>query len=521
MADFKTAFKDAGFDIGDMQVLMDCDGNANAYNSARQIFNQRFQFRPWAIVYPKTAVQVGMLVKFATLVNRELRVRGGGHDHEGECTATDALVLDMRHMADAEVDEEAGVVRLGPGGIFMNLIKVLNKHKVGIPHGTCQTVGITGFTLGGGWGPWTRLHGMCCESLVGATIVLGNGEVKHLKEGGPDQELLWALRGGGGFSYGIVTELIIKTFPLPEVTHKFRATWTSTAALTVLEGWEKAIAPDSSPELIGTNLQIFAIPETTVPVEKAVHECNFFGYYAGTEADIRAALKGWFPDAEPEEIEIFPETDDGHMLFTSWERVSARRRQALRSGGSNAPGLLKDIPLEDDIPAPHKITSRLVNPSGLGDEGRKTLIKSLQSNLLFPEGEELGVLAYTTLGAISGPFYKEYNTKEHPFPSGSSFPYSDRPYTIQYQVWWDTDKKISPTIWEYRGVNRYTNRAMDWIEETRKIDFPQTSGSFISFKDDGVPTENYFMQSYEKLKEIKHDYSKDPDNRFRSRKTII
>mgnify|MGYP000191305823 CR=1 FL=1 len=522
MKNFKEVYSEAGFDIGNMQVLVDCGDNPKAYNSARQVFNQRFQFRPWAIVYPKSAQDVSNLVRFATIINKELRIRGGGHDHEGECSATDALVLDMRHMDKAEVDHQAGVARIQPGGIFMNLIKVLNANNVGIPHGTCQTVGITGYTMGGGWGPWTRKQGMCCESLAGATIVLGDGTIKELHEdtsNEADKELLWAIRGGGGYSYGVITELVIKTFPLPKVTHKFTASWTTKPALEVLAAWEHAIDYNESPNLVGTNLQIFAKPADGQPIEKSIHDCNFFGYYAGTEADIEAYIKEYFGNVPPDHLEILPETEDHHLQFTSWERVSLRRRRALKSGAPLTAAVLKDFPLEDDIPAPHKITSRLVNEGGLGSDGQKNLIKSLESPLIFEKGEELGVLAYTTLGAISGSFYRDYDPANHPI--GSAFPYKKRPFTIQYQVWWDTDPDVSPETSEYEGVNVYTNRAMDWIEETRKMDFPQTSGSFISFKDDGVPTENYFMESYDDLVRIKKKYSKDPDNRFRSRKTII
>lgn len=515
MKNFKTAFKEAGFELGNVQVLMDCDPQPEEYNKKRQVFNQRFQFRPWAIVFPENAEQVSALVEFATSNDRELRVRGGGHDHEGECSATDALVLDMRHMNGATVDHQAGVARIQPGGVFIDLIKILNANDVGIPHGTCQSVGITGFTLGGGWGPWTRKQGMCCESLVGATIVLGDGTIKELTEDGPDQELLWALRGGGGFSYGIVTELVIKTFPLPKVSHKFAATWTTQPAIDVLKAWEYAIEPDQSPHLVGTNLQIFAGPETNIPVDETIHECNFFGYYAGSEQEVKDYIDKYFGEIPPDQLHVFPDTEDHHLQFTSWERTSHKRRQALRSGSV----LLKDFPLEDETPAPHKITSRLVKSDGLGDEGRHILLRTLQSSLLFPQGADLGVQAYVTLGAISGPFYQEYNSNEHAL--GSAFPFKDRPYTIQYQVWWDADTAVSPDESEDRGVNDYTNRAMDWIETTRKVHFPQTSGSFISFKDAGIPTRNYFMQSYERLIEVKKTYSRDRDNRFRSRKTII
>jgi len=70
-------------------------------------------------------------------------------------------------------------------------------------------------------------------------------------------------------------------------------------------------------------------------------------------------------------------------------------------------------------------------------------------------------------------------------------------------------------------VYDYVNRAMDWIQECRDADFPQTDGSFISFKDSSIPTERYFPGVYERLQEIKRKYVNDSDNIFRTRKTII
>jgi hypothetical protein len=62
---------------------------------------------------------------------------------------------------------------------------------------------------------------------------------------------------------------------------------------------------------------------------------------------------------------------------------------------------------------------------------------------------------------------------------------------------------------------------MDWIDAARGFNIPNTSGAFISFKDNSVPTEVYFDKSYERLKAIKKEHVKDPDNHLRTRKTII
>jgi hypothetical protein len=133
------------------------------------------------------------------------------------------------------------------------------------------------------------------------------------------------------------------------------------------------------------------------------------------------------------------------------------------------------------------------------------------SPLILPGNRNLGLNQYTTLGAIVGDYYKTNLDGE-----GSSFPYKDKLYTIQYQTWWNAD--IADQIDE---VYTRTNRALDWMEVARDYTIPNTSGAFISFKDISIPTETYFQQNYERLIRAKKEYARDPCNYFRSRKTII
>jgi len=521
------------------RVLTEFGKHWAKYERKRQIFNTKFQFKPTAIVLCEYTEHVQQAIKIAKAFDYDIRVRSGGHDHEGECSGTDTILIDLSKMNKVKVDKEAGVARIGPGNPFDKLIPKLAKKDVCVPHGTCGTVNIAGFIMGGGWGPWTRIHGMCCESLVGATIVLGNGEALVLTPDCEQKELLWALRGGGGMSYGIVTELVIKTFPLPKTTIKFNAVWQYTPAFTVLKRWEDWIAPDNNPQLIGTNLMIMAIPKPKkpVPIKEAVHACTFFGYFAGSKEELHQHMKVWFADMVPTTVTIIPPgiANDGKAephTFGSWDRLTAnspllgRNRPSLgaktvfKLSDLDKPGLLhaEYIPPDVDDPAPHKITSRFTAENGWNDKGRESLISSLQSDLLFDEGEKAGLLCYVTLGAITGQYYKKY--KDPGFPGGSAFPYKKRRYTIQYQAWWDQGEADIKLGKEY-NVHEYTNRAEDWIADCRKRDFPETDGAFISFKDAGVPTRTYFLQSYDQLKKIKEKYSKDPNNRFRTRKTII
>ena len=516
------------------EILTDCCTGPEQikYDERRKVFNRKFQFRPTAIVMCTLTGHVQAVMQLAGELNFEIRVRSGGHDHEGECSGTDTVVIDLSKMTAVNVEKQAGknIARIQPGIVFKNLIPELTKQGVCIPHGTCGTVGIAGFTLGGGWGPWTRIHGMCCESLVGATIVLGNGDIKEVQQGDP---LLWALRGGGGMSYGIITEFVFDAFDMPPNTIKFQVDWDSSPAYKVLCLWEGLIAPANNIKLIGTNLKIVAIPKPDGgDIKDSVHPCTFYGYYAGTQAELKADMQEWFASLPPTNITVPDDTTDASQMkaFETWDRIStpqllsrlSRRNQPLLSLATlsgTAPLMLQDIPPDLDAPAPHKITSRLVKEKDWGDAGRENLLHTLESDLIYTAGMEAGVQCYVTLGAISGSYYANYVAPG--FPDGSAFPYKKRPFTIQYQAWWDEPATVVADGGTDSNVHNYTNRAEDWIEECRSFDFPQTNGSFISFKDDAVPTRNYFLESYDELKNIKETYSEDPDNRLRTRKTII
>ena len=123
------------------------------------------------------------------------------------------------------------------------------------------------------------------------------------------------------------------------------------------------------------------------------------------------------------------------------------------------------------------------------------LICSLQSPKIPSESDaklDHGVHTYLTLGAISGHYYHNYQKNRDLI--GSSFPYKDRPFTIQYQTWWNqflnSDEKHVLTDEQHSKemiINRpFVNRAEDWMEDCRDYIIPHTSGAFISFKDASI-----------------------------------
>jgi FAD binding domain/Berberine and berberine like len=517
-------------------------GDAQAqenYFAAAQVFNTRLQQNPLAIVYCENEEHVSTAYKIATRNEIPIRVRAGGHDHEGESSGTNVVTIDVSKMTAIELDPKTKIAKIGAGNRFNRLTAALADKDVMIAHGTCATVCITGFTLGGGWGPWTRKMGMNCEHLKGATMMLGDGSIINVdeKDGSENELLLWALRGGGGMSYGIVTELRIQTFPLPTELIKFELHWNhydkkekypekDIPTLNILMAWENVIKATDTSQLIGTNLKINARPAVEhFDYTQITHGCCMYGYWEGKEQDLRDFVEKRFA-AVPPNLKIDgrggtnpkEQYTEANGLMSNWDRESFTKVNT-NLYQSNQFDQGAPLPPDLDDPAPHKITSRFVNSEGLEADGYKQLLLSLTSPLVLPEGRDLGLFTYVTLGAIVGDYYRQNTDKAE----NSAFPYKDKLYTIQYQTWWNvTDEEHQyPDPSQKEDVYKNINRAMDWIDAARNFDIPNTSGAFISFKDIAIPTHIYFDKNYEKLKDIKKRFSKDPHNHLRTRKTII
>src|SRR6185436_5258535 len=127
----------------------------------------------------------------------------------GRSSTTDVLI-DVGPMRTVEVQD--GLVAVGAGTLLCDLYDALAPHGRTVAAGCGPHVGIAGLTLGGGLGILGRLHGLLCDSLLEADVVLAGGRLvtcDALRE--PD--LFWALRGAGGCSFGVVTSLTFATLP--------------------------------------------------------------------------------------------------------------------------------------------------------------------------------------------------------------------------------------------------------------------------------------------------------------------
>jgi FAD/FMN-containing dehydrogenase len=184
------------------------------YEDARHVYNFMIEARPSAIVRCADAKDVQAVVAHAVATHRDVAVRGGGHSVPGFGTADDAIVVDLSGLTRIEVDAADRIAKVGGGATWAVMNDATTAYGLATTGGVVSSTGVGGLTLGGGIGYLTRAHGLSCDNLVAAEVVLADGSIVTASER-EHPDLFWALRGGGG-NFGVVTEFTFRLHPVPE-----------------------------------------------------------------------------------------------------------------------------------------------------------------------------------------------------------------------------------------------------------------------------------------------------------------
>ncbi len=206
------------------------------YPEARRLFQPRYDAAaPAAVAYPAHAGDVAVCLDFARRAGVPVVPRGGGHSYAGWSTRTGALVVDTGAMASVAVEGDG--VRVGAGARLGDVHAALAGRGLSVPTGLCPSVGIAGLTLGGGLGPASRAYGTTADRLTWARVVTADGTVREVSAD-RDPDLFWALCGGGGGNFGVVTDLRFLTHPVGDCAFA-ELHWPEGGSAGVLRGWQR------------------------------------------------------------------------------------------------------------------------------------------------------------------------------------------------------------------------------------------------------------------------------------------
>src|SRR5262245_4664739 len=179
-------------------------------------------------VAARNAQDIAEAVNFARDNDLRLVVKGGGHSYQGTSNAPDSLLIWTRHLNDIATHtafvpqgcegslQPQPAVTLGAGTIWMQAYDaVTTRGGQYVQGGGCTTVGVAGLIQGGGFGSFSKHYGLAAGSLLEAEVITADGELR-IANACTNADLFWALKGGGGGSFGVVSRLTLRLHDLPE-----------------------------------------------------------------------------------------------------------------------------------------------------------------------------------------------------------------------------------------------------------------------------------------------------------------
>ncbi|XP_071691088.1 berberine bridge enzyme-like 21 [Rutidosis leptorrhynchoides] len=480
-------------------VVYSSTANTTTYESVLQeyIKNERFNTtttpKPSVIITPTTESQVQAAVLCAKKSGVQIKIRSGGHDYEGisyTSSEPDFIVLDLFNFRsiDVNVADETAVVGAGAqlGELYY---RIYEKSKVlGFPAGVCQTVGVGGHLSGGGYGTMLRKYGLSVDHVIDAKIVDVTGRVLDRKSMGED--LFWAIRGGGGGSFGVILSYTVQLVSVPEVNTVFRVMkTTSENASELIYKWQ-SIMPDIDNDLF---IRILLQPVTVN--KKKVGRASFIAHFLGDSDRLMALMSQKFPELGLKKEDCIEVSwIESVIYWANFDLNTTKPEIFLNRHSDNVNfGKRKSDYVQTPIP----------------ESGFESIFQKLV------ELGKIGLVFNSYGGRMS-----EVAADATPFPHRAG-----NIYKIQYSVNWDdADPELasnyinqSRVMYEFMTPFVSKNPRAAFLNY-RDLDIGVMTPGKNSYSEGEVYGEKYFMGNFERLVKIKTVV--DPENFFRNEQSI-
>ena len=442
--------------------------SSSAYDQARLLFDTRFDaVMPRAIVFCESTADVQRTVRWAREHAVRIVPRAGGHSYGGYSTTT-GIIVDVSRLNGITLDPSRRAV-VGAGARLIDVYQKLALNGRTVPAGSCPTVGIAGLALGGGVGFASRKYGLTCDNLLEATVVLADGSaVVANAHAHPD--LYWALRGGGGGSFGIVTRLVFRTHPVGQVA-TYAVEWAWPDAAKVVQAWQKLAphAPDGLFSVVNLNSVVAGRARITSA-----------GQLFGSADRLRALVNPLANAGTPTRFTV-----------TSRSYLDAQEMWAGCSGTIAECHLPPQGQLGRST---FKGKSSFANKP-LSLKAINAMIRQIESRITTGSGS--GVILLDSYGGAINRVKKD----------ATAFVHRDALFSMQYLAYWDPSAAAEPNLRWLRG----------FYSAMRPYVSPFAYQNYID-PDLGNWERAYYGTNFDRLIAVKRRY--DPQNVFRSSQSI-
>lgn len=513
------------------------------YEEKREIVNLRFDYKPYGIALCQCAEHVKYCIESCVKYKVKLRIRSGGHHHEGMSSAKNILLIDLSNMYCEEIeyaDKNKDSAWIPPGKKLACVYKELEKEGRILPGGICDSVNVGGLSQGVGWGVSTRKFGYTSDNIIAIEIVKADGGIVIASNDKDNEykDLFWAIRGGGGGNFGVITRFKFKLSRIADVMTKFVFTYAINDTEAAAHKWA-----NFEVHLDGTKKRK-ADENVTIGGRLSVEKedgakITLAGLYYGSLLEAQATLEPLLNKPKPikEEYTIINKVRNKSKSINKFKLETAEYSLAatLSSLGDifnpTAPKITKSKPvlpkyfngIKVNSPATEEIDkasakalldtcngrhSNKVSSAFPKDNKPETIKKLMATAVAYIKASKKysDLNNYVSLHGIGG------NSREEP-AGGTPYPFRDRPFLFKIQAWWNftTDEAKNK---EY----------VKWVRDFKTAIAPYTDGAFINFQDkDLVENPNtpegkiallthYYKEHLPRLREVKSKH--DPDNLF-------
>ena len=375
---------------------------------------------PEYIVNATTENQVAHAVKWAAERNIRIIVKGTGHDLNGRCVSFSLLSL-CSHLISARssgafsvsiwtrylnklernpswavpnTHKTEDVFIVGSGQQWGNVLQEATRIGRVVTTGQDPSVGLGGYIQGGGHGPLSSTYGLAAHQVLQVTVVTTTGQILVANDN-TNQDIFWALRGGGGGQYGVVTEYVIKHYPAPasvalgtlaivpqsSIDENSNSSWEAAAALLAAlpELMDAGVAGAGTLATGETAIQFSPSLQTST---KGIVVTQVFWAFNMTSAGLTALVAPLVAHLRAQ--------SSNQTLSISWSAETFANYTAFYHtiAGSNAAG------------SPSLVSSRLLGRAELIDTPREEIVSHLRTALR-AQNETAGTFA--TVGLQGGP----------------------------------------------------------------------------------------------------------------------